>query len=301
MVRRLHFHIGLRTVKTAVAVLIAMVLVEAYGTSDSKLIFAMLGAMTAMRPTFRESLYASLAQMVGVLLGALLGVGLLQIPVPGLVQAGIGIVLVITLYNMLHIPFAPDLPCLIVVLLCVTPDVQPVAYAIGRFWDTFIGLVVGMLINVLVFPYDNRRRIRDTVQSLDTEVLQFLEELFDGDDKLPDADVMKEKIDYLDAQLRILTNQKWVLRMRKRKVDLELYRRCEDKARQLAAQMEVLYQMGRPGALSDEIRSRLLESGAEVRDMRQADSSASEDVVTNYHVGQILTLRQELLELLKEK
>lgn len=301
MKKRLHFHIGLRTVKTAVAVLVAMVLVEVYGTSDSKLIFAMLGAMTAMRPTFRESLSACVAQLVGVLLGALLGVGLLQLPLPGLVQAGIGIVLVITLYNMLRVPFAPDLPCLIVVLLCVTPDIQPAQYAIGRFWDTFIGLAVGMLINVLVFPYDNSRRVRDTVQSLEREVIIFLEELFDGDDQLPDAEAMEEKIDYLDSQLKILTNQKPVLRMRKRKVNLEIYRQCEKKARQLAAQMEVLYQMGRPGVLTEENRSRLRECGADIRDMRCAEQHTQPDIVTNYHVSQILTLREDLLEILERK
>ena len=300
MKRRLHFHIGLRTIKTAVAVLIAMVLVEVYGTSNSKLIFAMLGAMTAMRPTFQESLSACLAQLVGVLLGAVLGVALLQLPLPGLAQAGIGIVLVITLYNMFHISFAPDLPCLIVVLLCVTADIQPVQYAIGRFWDTAIGLAVGMLINVLVFPYDNSRRVRDTVQSLDREVILFLEDLFDGDDCLPDAESMEEKIDYLDGQLKILTNQKLILRLRKRNVNLELYQQCEKKARELAAQMEVLYQMGRPGILSEENRRLLIDSGAEIPAAEMETEQTRWDVVTNYHVSQILRLRRELLEILEK-
>ena len=300
MKRRLHFHIGLRTIKTAVAVLIAMVLVEVYGTSNSKLIFAMLGAMTAMRPTFQESLSACLAQLVGVLLGAVLGVALLQLPLPGLAQAGIGIVLVITLYNMFHISFAPDLPCLIVVLLCVTADIQPVQYAIGRFWDTAIGLAVGMLINVLVFPYDNSRRVRDTVQSLDREVILFLEDLFDGDDCLPDAESMEEKIDYLDGQLKILTNQKLILRLRNRNVNLELYQQCEKKARELAAQMEVLYQMGRPGILSEENRRLLIDSGAEIPAAEMETEQTRWDVVTNYHVSQILRLRRELLEILEK-
>lgn len=298
MKKRLRFHIGLRTIKTAVAVLIAMVLVEAYGTSNSKLIFAMLGAMTAMRPTFKESLSACLAQLVGVLLGAALGVALLQLPLPGLAQAGIGIVLVITLYNMFHISFAPDLPCLIVVLLCVTADIQPVQYAIGRFWDTAIGLAVGMLINVLVFPYDNSRRVRDTVQSLDREVILFLEDLFDGDDCLPDAASMEEKIDYLDSQLKILTNQKLILRLRNRNVNVELYQQCEKKARELAAQMEVLYQMGRPGILNEENRQLLIDSGAEISAIQTETEQTQRDVVTNYHVSQILRLRRELLEIL---
>ncbi len=296
MKKRLHFHIGLRTVKTTVAVLIAMVLVQIYGTSDSKLIFAMLGAMTAMYPTIRESLRASVSQLVGVLFGALLGIGLLYLPLPGLVQAAIGIALVITLYNMLRIPFAPDLACLIVVLLCVTPEIKPLAYALGRVWDTAIGLAVGMLINILVFPYDNRRRIRDLLHSLDREVLTFLEEMFDGDEALPDSISMERKIDDLDSQLQILTNQKAILR--RRGLDLEAYRSSQVTARALAAQMEVLYQMGKPGALTAENRELLEKLGAEIGDVRQADMNTQTDIVTNYHVTQILTLRQELLEIL---
>ena len=41
------FSIGLRTLKTVAAVLAAMVIVDAYGATASKLIFAMLGAMAA--------------------------------------------------------------------------------------------------------------------------------------------------------------------------------------------------------------------------------------------------------------
>ena len=90
---------GLRTLKTAIAIIAAMVAVDFYGATTSKLIFAMLGAMTAVQPTFKESLEASLAQIVGVLFGAIAGIGLLALPLPPLVLTGIGIILVITLYN----------------------------------------------------------------------------------------------------------------------------------------------------------------------------------------------------------
>ena len=73
-------------------------------------------------------------------------------------------------------------------------DIDPIRYALGRIWDTAIGLSVGMAINMLVFPYDNSRKIRQTVESLDRELVLFLEEMFDGDQVLPDAEAMNEKI-----------------------------------------------------------------------------------------------------------
>lgn len=297
--KRLRFFVGLRTLKTVAAVLISMLIVSAYGTSDSKLIFAMLGAMAAVQPTFKESVQSCLTQIVGVLFGAVLSILLLALPLPPLVNTGIGMVLVIALYNMFHIQFSPSLPCFIVVMLCISSDIDPVSYSIGRIWDSAIGLGVGMLINMLVFPYDNSHRIRQTAQSLDTELIAFLEEMFDGDEVLPDAEAMAAKIDDLRQQLKILKNQKLILRLRRQSRELEIFRICEGKARQLIAQMEVLCRMGRPGRLSDENRRRLQACGAQIRDSRPLDSVLERDVVTNYHVGQILTLRRELLDVLE--
>ena len=128
--------IGPRTIKTAAAVIIAMVIVQFYGTTTSRLTFAMLGAMAAVEPTFNDSLRSCVAQIVGVLFGSLVGVLLLAVPMHPLLRTGIGIVLAITLYNTFRIRFSPSLPCLIVLTLCVTPDIQPMSYALGRIWDT---------------------------------------------------------------------------------------------------------------------------------------------------------------------
>ena len=297
--KRLEFHIGPRTLKTAAAVILAMVIVDHYGTTSSKLIFAMLGAMAAMEPTFTESLQACLTQIVGVLFGAVTGILLLALKLPDLVAAGIGIVLVITGYNALHIRFSPSLACLIVVTLCTTDGIQPMAYALGRIWDSAIGLCVGMAVNTLILPYDNSSQIRRLIESLDQEVIAFLEDMFDGDDVLPDAEVMTRKIDDMARQLKIFSNQRLLLRLRRQKEQLEQFRLCEGKARELLARMEVLSRMGRPGRLSDENRRRLKASGAVIQDKRPLKNPQERDVVTNYHVRQILNLRVDLLDTLK--
>ena len=63
--------------------------------------------------------------------------------------------------------------------------------------------------------------------------------------------------------------------------------------------MEILSHMGRPGRLDEENRRRLSACGAEIRDTRPLDSVLERDVVTNYHVRQILKLRRELLNTLE--
>lgn len=288
-------HIGLRTAKTVAAVIISMLIVEALGTTDSRLIFAMLGAMTAVQPTFKESLESSLSQIIGLVFGAAVGILLRILLLPALVATGIGIVLVIVLYNLLHIRYSPGLPCFIVVLLCTTPNIDPLSYAGGRIWDTAIGLIVGMVINMLVFPYDNSRQIRATAESLEQEVIHFMEGMFDGDEQLPTAEKMTKKIDALDKQLKIFSNQKLLLRMRRQREQLAHFRLCEQKARMLVAQMEVLQAIGLPGRLSKENRQRLLDCGANISSFEYTDTSHEAEIVTNYHVAGILDLREELL------
>lgn len=293
-------HIGLRTIKTAAAVIIAMIIVDFFGTTPSKLIFAMLGAMAAVQPTFQESVESCLTQIVGVLFGAMAGILLLALPLSPLAATGIGIVLVITLYNALRIRFSPSLPCFIVVMLCTSSDIEPVSYAIGRIWDSAIGLSIGMLINTLVFPYDNSRKIRSTVESLDRELIHFLEDMFDGDDILPDSDKMTRMIDDMDRQLAIFSKQRLFHRLRKQRQELQAFRTCEWKARLLVAHMEVLCHMDQPGRLNVENRTQLERCNALIRDEGHGNEDSSCDTITNYHMAKILSLRQDLLHALEK-
>lgn len=294
------FHLGLRTIKTAVAAVIAMVLVGYYGANEANVFFAIMGAMVAMEPTFRESLEGCLTQIIGVTFGAVMGLVLFALRIPPLWALGIGIVLVIVLYNGLKIRFSPVLSCFIVVTLCIDPGLEPVTYALERLWDTAIGLAVGMTINMLVFPYDNSRRIRTLVRNLEHGVVDFLEDLFDGDQHLPDAKAMTRQIDELDRQLKIFSNQKLVLRLRRQKAQLAVFQICEIKARELVARIEVLSRVETPGRLNEENRQALLDLGAQIPPVTDDAPQQEKDIVTNYHVRQILAIRLELLAALRK-
>lgn len=295
------FSPGLRTLKTAFAIILSMFIVESYGASPSRLLFSMLGAMAAVQPTFQESLTSCATQILGVLLGGLAGVLLLLLPIHPHVTAGMGVLLVITFYNGCRIRYSPSLPCFIVVLLCTTPNIHPLAYALGRFWDSTIGLLVGMVINTLVFPYDNSLRIRSAAAALEQELIFFLEELFDGDSVLPDAKRISLILSDMEKQLQIFSGQKLILHLRRQKKELETFRLYEQKAQELAAHMEVLCRMAHPGRLSDENRAGLTACGARIADTRVLDSVMERDVVTNYHLRRILALRRELLATLARK
>jgi len=291
-------HIGRRTIKTVAAVVIAMLVAEFCGSTSSKLIFAMMGAMEAVRPTFKESVEAVLSQFIGIVVGALAAVLLHTLPIPDIVAAGIGILIVIVFYNMLKLPYSPSLACFIVVMICTTSDVHPVLYALGRIWDSAIGLAVGMLINVLVFPYDNSKKFRQAVQNLDAELILFLEDIFDGDNSLPDADIMEKKLADIAYQLSIFANQVLPFHKARQKEKLKLFRMCEGRARRLVSHLEVLCAMDVPGQLNDENLAELRKGGANIAEQPDLTEWTDKDTITNYHVAQILALRKELLSIM---
>ena len=291
-------HIGRRTIKTVAAVVIAMLAAEYFGTTSSRLIFAMMGAMEAVRPTYKESVEAVLSQFTGIVVGALAAVLLHTLPIPYVVSAGIGILIVIVFYNALRIPFSPSLACFIVVMVCTTSDVHPMLYALGRIWDSAIGLGVGMLINLLVFPYDNSKKIRTAVQNLDAELILLLEDMFDGDGNRPDADIMEKKLADIAYQLSIFANQKLPFHKARQKEKLKLFRMCEGRARRLVSHLEVLCAMEKPGQLNDENLAKLREGGANIAEQPELREWTDKDTITNYHVAQILALRNELLSII---
>ena len=295
--------IGPRTLKTALAIVIAVGIVQAYGSgSPRSVIFAMLGAMGTMQPTTKASLDSCATRTLGVIFGALTGILLVYLQVPPLLATGIGTVAVITLYNTLHMKYSPIIPCIIVVVLCNTPGVEPFSYALGRLWDTIIGLGVGLVINTCIFPYNNRKQILTATHSLSRETLRFLEGLFDNGSHQTHIETLEKIVENLDKQVTIFSSQYFLFQRQQYQKAADIFQLYEDNSKRLVYHMEILSKIGTPGVLSDENRQRLADCGAEILDPRKPSVTPSDmDIITNFHVTQILDLRQTLMETAKKQ
>lgn len=155
----------------------------------------------------------------------------------------------------------------------------PADPACDRHWGW-----VGLAVNLLIFPYDNSKKIRQTMEGLDRDLILFLEDLFDGDEHLPEAEVLTRKVDALEGQLLLFSQQR----------ELQCLRSCEDIARELVVELEALRNMERRGQLNQENRQALRALGAQVMEETSEKEQRVEDVVVNYHVTRALCLRQEL-------
>ena len=284
--------------KTAFAVILSIIAVSFYGSSTSNLIFATIGALSAMGATFKESIQSCFSQIAGVMFGVLAGVFLLSMHMPSLLASGIGVIVVITFYNFLRLKISPTLACIVVVTICNLTSTTPFVYAMERIWDTAIGLILGMLINLFIYPYDNSKQIRNTIQRLDKELILYLEDMFDGDENLPNINKMLNSLDEIDHGLKIFSDQKLLFHLKKQKKDLSSLLDCETKAIQLVNHLEILSALPFPGVLNPYNKERLERNGAKIKDQRIPTEPTEMDIITNYHVAQVLILRRELLNAL---
>lgn len=301
MVERLqnvHNPVGLRTLKTAAAVSLSLLAVEHYGASAAKMVFAVSGAIAAMEPTFKGSLRSCAAQIISVIVGVLLSLAMLELDLHGAVAVGIGVILIMAMHQLLRWRLSPVLPCLILATVCTDVDVNAIPYGLARIWDTAIGLTIGMAINMLVFPYDNSKKIGQAMISLDGDLISFLEDMFDGDEHLPETEEMSRKIEGLEGQLALFADQRLFHRRRQKQL-LNRLRTCEDTAQALLIEVETLRSM-EGGKLNQENRKKLRDLGAHIGEMNGGNRFSVEDMVVNYHVAKVLELREELKEELSQ-
>ena len=89
-------HLGLRTIKTALAVTLALTIAGLLGSAMP--IFSAIGAISAMSRTLKDALTACLTQLTGCVVGCVIGcLFLVMFPHTPPILIGLGVILVILL------------------------------------------------------------------------------------------------------------------------------------------------------------------------------------------------------------
>ena len=73
----------------------------------------------------------------------MLALTVIALRIPPVIGIGVGIVGILTGYQYFRFKLVPVLPCLVLVNVCLNPAVEGASYAVGRLWDTAIGLLSG--------------------------------------------------------------------------------------------------------------------------------------------------------------
>lgn len=153
-------HIGMRTIKTAVA---AMVCAFLYFLLDRNPTFACIGAIFGMGSNKVESIRSGGNRLFGTIIGGFIGMWLFGIyahfhpessanfhyqPIMLLLVA-IGIILLVILSQLVNWPGAIQPGgVMLCIILFNTPVDSYITYSFSRIFDTAVGVVISFLVNV---------------------------------------------------------------------------------------------------------------------------------------------------------
>lgn len=147
-------HIGMRTIKTSLAIMICLALGLMFGYPAP--IYACIAVVMTIRETVDESIKYSISRILATIFGGAAGLIVLGFHAadlnPWLEIPVIGAAVILTIHVTILVK-CPDITALTVVILLIivlnhTQDEY--AYAVMRMIETVIGIVVAVVINLLL-------------------------------------------------------------------------------------------------------------------------------------------------------
>lgn len=156
--------IGLRNIKTALAVCICMLIFQLINRENP--FFACIAAVFCMKDTVASSVSMGKNRIIGTIIGGILGIIVIYISdlVPFLykitpIVTGLGIVIVIYICTLIKRNGSVIISCIVFIGIMInySSQVDSYLYAINRSFDTFIGIIVAILINKYFNPPEEKQ------------------------------------------------------------------------------------------------------------------------------------------------
>lgn len=158
----LHYRIGMRVVKTIVAVAVCM-LISLLSKDTNIISVSAVSAIVTLRTSSRDTLQAGLLRIIGTLIGGLLGLlcvaleGVIPFYSQGLYVLIIPLMMLLDFYicNVLNLTEAAAISSIVVLLVASHVNMaagEALSYAGQRVIDTLIGVVVATAVNLLIYP-----------------------------------------------------------------------------------------------------------------------------------------------------
>ncbi|MGF7057391.1 FUSC family protein [Brassicibacter mesophilus] len=138
--------IGSRNLKTAISVFICIIVFQLLKRPYP--FYACIAAVICMQNSVHNSFVAGKNRMIGTIIGAVVGIMFSIFIGQNAIVTGLGIVLVIYLCNFFNYDGSVSIAC--VVFLAIMTNLKEgtsYMYAINRVFDTFVGIIVAILVN----------------------------------------------------------------------------------------------------------------------------------------------------------
>ena len=165
--------IGMRNFKTALAVFICMIIIEIFNMDSP--FYASIAAIICMQSSVFDSFTAGKNRVKGTFIGAVIGFLLALISPGNIILSALGVMLIIYICNIFESQKSINIACVVFIAIMVNlGDQSPLSYSFFRLIETFIGIIVAVLVNYFVYP----PKYLDTLHEMKKTLVQSIFSLF---------------------------------------------------------------------------------------------------------------------------
>jgi len=287
--------IGMRTIKTALVVIISYIVSSLI---NEELSFALIyAAVICVETSVVSSVKIGYNRVLGTVIGGVIGLIMNYVPLYGGITMAIGIIITIMFTNLLNIKKATGIAITLVVIIIIgSADTSPAIYAMQRTLDTIIGIVIATLVNMVIYPPDQMRMVRESFEHFKHTAKEIVSEviLYGIDNGLAtltkELDDFREKYDSLSKELKIL--KKYDME------DYEYYTQMIEASEKVLIYTEAISLSDPDVKMTADNNQKLTKILA--KDMKQSefvdlDSSTREDMIFNYNLAKLISALEKIL------
>lgn len=145
--------IGMRNIKTALSVGICIILLRMLKFDSA--FYACIAAVITMQTTVENSFKTGKNRLIGTTIGTIIGIIFSYIAPHSTILTVIGISLIIYITNILHENKSTNIACVVFLAIMINlKNISPLHYGINRFIETAIGIIVAVIVNRYICPYN---------------------------------------------------------------------------------------------------------------------------------------------------
>lgn len=286
-------HISLRNLKTSLAVFICVVISQLFKLEYP--FFVVVAAIISMENSLMNSFKAGRNRMLGTLIGAGIGLFCALIRPGSALLCGIGMILVIFLCNFLK--WRKPIPIAGIVFIAVMVSLNgksPIQYSINRIIDTFIGIVVAVGVNYLVFPPNYVPRIRRIITELSIKTKNIIQTLLIDN---RDISLVEYEQEIVKAnELWEISNEDSKIHRGKGSKEISSIRNVLDELTEIYRHLQIIIQLKPISALNQPNTMEIQSIFNGVNLLPYQEREDEKNIVLNYHVRKVLNLYRDITD-----
>lgn len=274
--------IGMRNLKTALSVLICVALSQFF--NREYIFYAAIAAVMAMQSSVSDSFKAGKNRMLGTIMGAFIGLVSAIISPGNAILCGIGVVIIIYICDFLDWEKSVTISCTVFLVIMLNLNGRgPVSYSINRTLDTFLGIIVAVLINYFIYPPEHIDKVYEECAITIDKVFNIAEEKLCYNKEI-DLESLNSEIVKFEKVLGMYLSELRVKNQRALEIDRikEIIQVCKD----IYMHLKIIQSLEKNYTFNQENYDELKKLFRHDFTIEDDDSEIS--IVFNYHTNKII-------------